>query len=646
MNSILLSEIEKAYRENKLLESSFRNLKEFLSFQDLSAVEKESLEELVHNQNWEELDERFYKKLSFGTGGIRGRTIGRIITRAERGSSPADPIPQYPAVGLNCMNDRNVRSAALGLARYLRRALKVEPLKIVISHDSRHFSRYFSLLCAQVLGKINVEAFLFPSQRSTPQLSFTVRWLKAQGGIMITASHNPPYDNGFKAYFKDGCQLVEPHASEVIKEVEALESLRGFPAQEAELSPNILGPQADEAYIKAVETLILEPRAIEAAGKKLKVIYTPLHGTGIEIIPKLFDRHGIRYQVVPSQAIPDGGFPTVKSPNPEDPAALSLAVKLALEQGADIVIGTDPDGDRMGAAVKNKQGEFVHLTGNQIFSLFAHYRTSRLFELGILNSQNAHKAVLIKSFVTTDLVKKIAEHYQVSCVETLTGFKYIGAKLLKYELQCGLTNYDDHSFEERRAAQLQKGKYFICGGEESYGTSCGDYVRDKDANAAALQLVEIAGWAAAHSMSLLDYLDNIYTSFGYFAEKLGTMTFEGPEGSMLIAQILRSYRENPPLEFLGNKRLSFDDFGQQDHYDTEGDLIPKEIMLRFEFENNAKLIIRGSGTEPKIKFYLFTQCSVEEGLEQAKNKATQFLESWWTALREDVKRRISGPRTG
>ncbi|TFE73401.1 phospho-sugar mutase [Methylacidiphilum caldifontis] len=641
MNSLLQDTIEKAFREQKLLETTFHNLEEFLSLKDLSAVERESLNELVQNQNWEELNERFYKRLSFGTGGIRGRTMGRVITKAERGSASLDGPPQYPAIGFNCMNDRNVRSAALGFARYLQRVFPGEALKIVISHDSRHFSRYFSELCGHTLEKTKVKAFLFPSQRSTPQLSFTVRWLKAHGGIMITASHNPPYDNGFKAYFKDGCQLIEPHASEVIKEVEAIESRADYLLQDGEGSPIILGPEADSAYIDAVETIILEPQALSTAQEKLKIVYSPLHGTGIEIIPKLLDRHGIRYCLVPSQIIPDGNFPTVKSPNPEDPAALSLAINLALEQKADIVIATDPDGDRMGAAVKNKQGEFDLLTGNQIFSLFAYYRTSRLFEQGILNAQNAHRAVLIKSLVTTDLIKKIAEHYHVQCVETLTGFKYIGAKLLKYELQSGLEDYDNHPFNERRAVQLQKGKYFICGGEESYGTSCGDYVRDKDANSATLELVEVAGWAARHSMTLLDYLDSIYTTFGYFAEKLGTMTFEGPEGSNLIVQILKSYRENPPGEFLGNKRVGFDDFGLADHYDIEGDLIPKEIMLRFIFENNNKLIIRGSGTEPKIKFYLSTHSPIENGLEKTKDNATHFLNRWWEIIQQDVKRRIN-----
>ena len=641
MNISLLNAIEAAFKDHKLLEEAFKNLHAFLSTTNLTTIEKESIQELVETNNWEELNERFYKKLSFGTGGIRGRTIGRVITQAERGNADPHGPPQFPAVGVNCMNDRNVRSAALGLANYLKSNFPGEPLKIVISHDSRHFSRYFSELCARELQKVGLEAFLFESQRSTPQLSFTVRLLKAHGGIMITASHNPPYDNGFKAYFRDGCQLIEPHASEVIKEVEKIESSPDLWTSSAEGSLTYLGPDADRAYIEAVETVCLDPKAFASAKKKLKVVYTPLHGTGIEIIPKLFDRHGIHYSLVQSQSVPDGSFPTVKTPNPEDPAALSLAVQQAKVENSNIVIGTDPDGDRMGAAIKNRNGEFVHLTGNQIFALFAYYRTSKLFQLGILTPENAHRAVIIKSFVTTDLIKKIAEHFHVRCVETLTGFKYIGAKLLKYERQSGLVDYDSHPFEERRAVQLQRGTYFICGGEESYGTSCGDYVRDKDANSAALELIEVAGWAAIQSMNLLEYLDSIYNSFGYFAEKLGSLTFEGAEESGYIAAILQSYRKEPPREFLGQKLLSFDDFGQEDHYDSEGDLIPKEIMLHLLFENNNKLVVRASGTEPKIKFYLFTHFPVTNRLEQVKEEAQNFLEKWWEAIQEDVRRRIS-----
>ncbi|MEM1058660.1 MAG: phospho-sugar mutase [Verrucomicrobiota bacterium] len=626
---------------DQLLDSTKTNLEAYLANPDLPDWARTSVEQLLEAEAWTELNDRFFKTLAFGTGGIRGRTIGNVVTKVEEGAGGPLGRPEHAAAGTNCLNVMNVRRAAMALGQYLLNNVEARPLKVVISHDTRHFSRDFTLEAADALAGLGIEPAIFESERSTPQLSFSVRWLKAHAGIMITASHNPPHDNGFKAYWADGCQLVEPYASGTIEEFNALASALPAPVAEKP-AVTTLGPEADSAYLDAVSTLVLEPEVIKQTAGQMKFVYTPIHGVSIKTIPALLDRFGFQYSVVPEQAEGDARFPTVKSPNPENAEALELAKQQAEKEGADLVIGTDPDDDRMGVYVRNGRGEMELLTGNKIGSIMAHYRCERFFGQGILNDANKANAALIKTIVTTDLQKAIAECFGVKCVDTLTGFKYIGEKMGIYQEAAGLADYDAQPLETRRAAQLEKGTFFIFGGEESYGYSGADYVRDKDANAATLMFAEAAAWAKSKGITLCDYLDEIYREFGYFLEKLGTLAFEGAAGAQKIQNLLKSLKGDPPAEMAGSKVTRVENYAEEDFHDVDGKLLPKENVLMFHLENGSRMAVRASGTEPKIKFYFFTQAPVEGDLEAVKAKTVAYLEEWWAEIMASAKQRAEG----
>lgn len=624
----------------ELLASTVENILSVYESSETPAWGRSSIEELVQNGDWTELNDRFFKKLAFGTGGIRGRTIGRKVTKAELGMPQELDRPEHAAIGSNMFNAVNVRRAAQGTGHYLLKYFKGQKVKGVVSHDTRHFSRFFAELVAKSWAEMGIEVYLFPEDRSTPQLSYSVRWLKAHVGVMITASHNPSHDNGYKAYFADGGQLVEPHATGVIAEVNALDANPLPPFTGTPAPIHVLDAKADEAYLNAVSSLVLEPETIQASQGKLKIVYTPVHGTGRRIIPSLLKKWGFDFSVVAAQDQADGRFPTVKSPNPENAEALQLGVDQAKAEGADIVLATDPDADRMGVICRNAKGEFEIITGNMIGSIMAAYRTERFFAKGILNDANKSHAALIKTFVTTDLQKKIADHYGVKCVNTLTGFKYIGEKMLDYEKATGLKDYDAQPVAQQRAAQLERGTFFIFGGEESYGYSGGDYVRDKDANAAVIMFAEVAAWAKVHGQTIIEYLDAVYKKFGYFTEKLGTLTFEGAVGAAQIQKLLKSYRENPPRQMRGSDVVKVEDFGLQDYRDIDGKPIPKETMLLFHLANGSRMAVRGSGTEPKIKFYFFTQAEVKADLDAVKAERKDYLNAWWDDVQADVQERV------
>ena len=397
-----------------------------------------------------------------------------------------------------------------------------------------------------------------------------------------------------------------------------------------------------------LETLILNPDLVRAA-KSLRVVYTPIHGTGSVIIKPMLKRIGFNFQVVEEQDRPDGNFPTVQSPNPENAEALKLGIELAKKTNADLVIATDPDCDRMGVAVRDRAGEMKLLTGNQIGSLMAYYRAKTLFERGVLNKENASRGVIIKTFVTTDLQKAIAEHYGLRAVETLTGFKYIGAKLGKYERALPeewRKKYRTLSEQESRALRLQHSSFYIFGGEESYGYSGADFVRDKDGNGAAIMFCEVAAYAKSQGVTIDELLDQIYATFGYYAEKNGSLTFEGAEGAAKIKRLLESYVANPPAEMLGAKVVAVKNFEAETFRDVEGDEIPKEKMLIFELSDKTRIAVRGSGTEPKIKYYLFAQRSPNEGkftaeqLAKIKSEIGQHLESLWQWLQENARAQL------
>ncbi len=635
--------------EGRLLESGAANIRATLAG-STSQIAAQSISELAQAGEWAELNDRFFRTLAFGTGGIRGRTIGRIVTEAERGRPNDLGRPEFPCVGTNAMNFDSVGRATRGLVDYLhdwfaREKLSGKP-KLVIAHDTRFFSREFTQLAADIATKNGCDACVFDGPRSTPELSFAVRWLRASAGVVVTASHNPPHDNGYKVYFNDGAQVVEPHASGIIAKVNSVSAVA---PNEDRGSITTLGREVDEAYLARLETLVLEP-ALVRAQRGLRIVFTPIHGTGGVIIKPLLTRLGFKFDVVVEQDGFDGRFPTVKSPNPENAEALALGIELAKKLQADLVIATDPDCDRMGVAVRSVAGEMKLLTGNQIGSLIAYYRVRTLFDQGVLNSENAARAVLIKTFVTTDLQKAIAEKFGLRLVETLTGFKYIGAKLLKYERAVSLpagVNYRDLPEEETRRLRLAHSAFYIFGGEESYGYSGADFVRDKDANGAAIMFCEVAAYAKSLGLTIDGLLDQIYAELGFYLEKNGALTFEGAEGAAKIQRLLASYTENPPREMPGGKMTAVKNFATESIHDVEGDEIPREKMLIFELADKTRIAVRGSGTEPKIKYYLFAQRRPEDGsfspneLAAIKTELAEKLDALWVWLQEDAQKGVA-----
>jgi phosphoglucomutase len=647
------SKISRAVADGQLMESTAKNIRTLLGGAP-SDLYLRAVSELVDAAQWSELNDRFYQTLAFGTGGLRGRTIGKIVTTAERGNAREGERPEFPCVGTNAMNYFNISRATQGLVAYLhdwnrREKISSRP-KIVIAHDSRFFSKEFAELAAKVASENGCDAFVFEGPRSVPELSFAVRYLKANAGGMITASHNPPYDNGYKVYFSDGAQVIEPHASGIIAKVNAVASEEyKSPPKDRLGKVTTIGKEIDEAYMHRLETLVLDPTVIHDA-KSLKTIYTPLHGTGSVIVKPMLKRLGFNFDVVPEQDHFDGRFPTVKSPNPENAEALTMAINLAEKEDADVVVATDPDCDRMGAAVRATDGKMRLLTGNQIGSLIAWYRTKTFFDKGILDKQNASRGVIIKTFVTTDLQKAIAEHYGVRCVETLTGFKYIGAKLGNYERAIPeqlRRNYVDLSEDETQKLRLEHSSFYIFGGEESYGYSGADFVRDKDGNGAVIMFCEVAAYAKAHGKTVDQLLDDIYSEFGYFAEKNGSLVFEGAEGATKIARLIKSYATDPFEELLDSKVTDIKNFESDGIRDSEGDQIPKEKMLMFELQDGTRIAVRPSGTEPKIKYYLFAHCRPEKGkfdlakLNQIKTEVKEKLERLWDWLQKDAQSRLT-----
>lgn len=652
--SDLRSDIEQAVKTGQLLESSAGNIRQILeSSQD--PVVSLSIGELVAAGAWAELNDRFYKTLAFGTGGLRGRTIGKVPTAAEQGAPQPLCRPEHPCVGTNAMNAFNVSRATQGLVAYLKSWRKEAQLpgkpKIVVAHDTRHFSRDFAELTARVAMENGCDVCLFEGPRSTPQLSFTVRQQNASGGIVITASHNPPHDNGYKVYFSDGAQVVEPHAGGIIARVNALQSdvYEPVPASERGVL-TVLGAEADEAYMARLESLVLD-RGVVGQAKDLSIVFTSIHGTGGTIVKPMLQRLGFQYLTVPEQEVADGRFPTVQSPNPENAEALSRAIALAQSEGADLVMATDPDCDRMGIAVRTRAGGMALLTGNQIGSLMAYYRVRKLLDQGVITPENAARCVLIKTFVTTDLQKAIAERHGLRCVETLTGFKYIGEKLGKYEKALPAqfaANYRTLPEQETRALRLEHSSYYVCGGEESYGYSAADFVRDKDGNGAVVVFAEVAAYAKSRGQTLDELLDEVYAEYGYYLEKNGNMTFEGAEGASKIARLVNSYASNPPAEARGIAVTALRDFAQQDFVDVEGDKIPKEKMLMIELADGCRFAVRPSGTEPKIKFYLFGRHLPAPGsrfsgseLAHAKTEVTTALDALWDWIQKDVETRLA-----
>ena len=647
----LISRLSLANSEGKLLDSSLKNISDFLG-SNPNPLYISSVEELAQGNNWEELNDRFYKCLSFGTGGLRGRTIGRIITKSEQGAGGPNGRPEHPCIGSNAMNTYNLNRATRGLIQYLQKWLNGEGsnerVRIVFCHDTRHFSKDFAVLCANIAAKIGADVYLFNSHKATPVMSFAIRELNCHAGVMITASHNPYHDNGYKVNFSDGAAIIPPHTQGIIERVNSISTEQFDPLPNSEQGSVSSVPEIVETeYLDRVKSLVLQPYLVNQ-NNSLKIVFTALHGAGGVHVPQLLNDLGFKCETVTEQDSPDGRFPTVDSPNPENGPTLKMGIDLAESNGSDLVIGTDPDCDRMGVAVRNESGKMELLTGNQIGSLLLYYRIKTLFELNILNQQNRHNSVVIKTFVTTELQRSIADHYGIKVIDTLTGFKYISQKLGAYERSLPddvYATYKSLSVSDARDVQLDKGTFFIFGGEESYGYLACDFTRDKDGNSAVVLFAETAAFAASKGMSLIQLLDNIYSEFGYYIEMNTNKVFEGADGAECIETLIQSYSNQPPIKCDGSEVKKIINFSEETIKDAEGDLIPKEKMLFIELDDGRRFAVRPSGTEPKIKYYFYGYASKEEiqnkNLHIIKSQTSEGLTSLWEWIQEDIQKRLS-----
>ena len=640
--------IQAAAQAGQVLPSAADNISAFLAAK-LPAWAEQSIAQLAEQQAWNELNDRFYRFLEFGTGGMRGRTIGVVPAPAETGTLSATGAPEHAAIGSNMLNDFTLIRATIGLYRYTAKYLAQKGAtrkpKLVIAHDVRHFSRHFSALAASTWTQLGGEAYLFDGPRPTPQLSFSVRWLKADAGVVITASHNPPHDNGFKAYFDDGAQVVPPHDKGIVTEVNAVplgDLARFLDAKLAGVTT--LGREADEAYRAVAANAALDPAVFRAT--KLRVAFTNIHGTGgVHSIP-LLQQAGCEVRPVPEQLEFDGRFPTVKSPNPENAEALARAVALAEREQCDVVVATDPDSDRMGCAVRNRAGKMELLTGNQIGALLAEYRISKYKELGWIPASGSDRACIVKTFVTTQLQDAVGRGHGVKVVNTLTGFKWIAAKIRQYEEQLKAKlgpgfDYDQTPFAERAKLLLQHSTFYVFGTEESYGYLPNDAVRDKDGNSACLMFAELCAWVKSRGMTVPEYLDEIFLRYGFYLEGVINLYYEGASGNAKIKRILETYRSNPPQEFGDVRVTRFQDFGREKVLDADNDVIPAQDLYVVTLSNGYSFAARGSGTEPKMKFYLFAGEKVGKAAElpAAKTRVRETLERLSKAIEADARRR-------
>jgi phosphoglucomutase len=643
-----LAKIQSAVAAGQLMPSTAENIAAFLAA-GLPAWAKESIDELIAQAAWGELNDRFYRYLEFGTGGMRGRTIGVVTAAAETGTLSAAGSPEHAAIGSNLLNDFTLARAVIGLFRYTKKHLVSQHItakpRLVIAYDVRHFSRHFCELAASTWTKLGGEAFIFDGPRPTPQLSYSVRWLKAHAGVVITASHNPPHDNGFKAYFDDGAQVVPPHDKGIVAEVNAvpLTELGAFLATDL-AGVTTLGRDADDAYLEVAAQAVIDPRVLQQT--KLKIAFTNIHATGsVHSIPLLIHA-GCEVKPVLAQLNFDANFPTVKSPNPENAEALALAVALAERDNCDVVLATDPDADRMGVAVRNRAGKMELLTGNQIGALLADYRLTKYKERGWIPAAGSDRACIIKTFVTTQLQDAIGRAHGVKVINTLTGFKWIAAKMRVYENQLRATqpagfDYEALPLAQRAKLLLQHSTFYAFGTEESYGYLPNDFLRDKDGNAACLMFAEVCAWVKSRGLTVPEYLDEIFLRCGFYLEGVINLYYEGATGNAKIKRILDTYRAQPPTKFGEVAVAKFQDFGREDIHDADGELIPKQDLYLVTLANGYSFAARGSGTEPKMKFYLFANEKVGHAAElpAVKAKVRTTLEALIKLIEADAKAR-------
>lgn len=548
---------------------------------------KEEIKKLAQ-ENTKELEESFYKDLEFGTGGLRG----------------------IMGVGTNRMNKYTVGTATQGFANYLNKIYPNQEIKVAIAHDCRNNSRFFAETTANVFAANGIKVFLFDSLRPTPELSFAIRHLGCQGGVVCTASHNPKEYNGYKAYGDDGGQLVPPHDVNVMNEVADIKNIDEVKFSGGEQQISIIGKDIDEAYIAMVKSLSVYPDTI-ARQKDLKIVYTPIHGSGIKLVPKVLESFGFtNVHIVKEQETPDGNFPTVIYPNPEEAETMSIGLKQAKELDADILLGTDPDADRVGIGIKNHKGDWVLMNGNQTAVLAFAYMIEARKAKNIAQPND----MIVKTIVTTDMIDEIAKRNDVACYNVLTGFKWIAEMIKEKE---GKENY-------------------VIGGEESFGLMIGDQVRDKDSVSAVALLCEMAAYEKNLGRTLYDKLIELYIEYAFYYEKLISITKKGMHGQEEIADMMKGYRDNPPKELNGSKVKELLDYKLQvgknlDTGETWNIDLPKSNVLQFILEDGSKISARPSGTEPKIKFYF----SVKTAL-----KSKEDFDNKFTVVEEKIKKII------
>lgn len=544
---------------------------------------KAEIRRMMQAEDKTELIESFYKDLEFGTGGLRG----------------------IMGVGSNRMNIYTVGAATQGLSNYLNREFANRPISVVVGHDCRNNSRLFAEISANIFSANGIKVYLFESLRPTPEISFAIRHLGCQSGIIITASHNPKEYNGYKAYWSDGAQIIAPHDTNIISEVEKIKS-----PDEIKFQPNkeliqIIGEDIDSVYLENVKTIFLSQDSVKRHND-LKIVYTPIHGTGIKLIPRCLNEIGFKnVTLVEEQTVISGDFPTVQSPNPEEPAALDMAIRKAKEIDADIVMASDPDADRMGIAVKNNSGEWVLVNGNQTCILFTYYILTRRSQLGLLKGNE----FMVKTIVTSELIKDICAKYNTPLLDCYTGFKWIAAEV-----------------REREGKQQ-----YIGGGEESYGYMPADFIRDKDAVCSCALMAEITAWAKDNGKTLYQLLQDIYIEFGYSREKGVSIVRKGKSGAEEIQNMMKAFRANPPMKIAGSDTLLIKDYQTLIERNVlTGDTSELKFpatsnVLQYFTADGTKVSVRPSGTEPKIKFYIEVRSKISsrEEYEKCQNAADE-----------------------
>lgn len=540
--------------------------------------DKDAIKAMINSENETELVDSFYKELEFGTGGLRG----------------------IMGLGSNRMNKYTVGVATQGLANYLKKEFSGQDISVAIAHDSRNNSSFFAKTTAGIFSANGIKVFLFDELRPTPELSFAIRELGCKSGVVLTASHNPKEYNGYKAYWEDGAQMIAPHDTNVIEEVRAIKNFEDIKFESNDNLIVSIGKDIDEKYLQTLEKLSLSPEAIKNQSN-LSIVFSPIHGTGITLVPKILERLGFKnLHILEEQSEPNGNFPTVVYPNPEEQEAMSMALDKAKSIDADLVMATDPDADRVGIAIKNRAGEFELLNGNQTGALLIYYLCTKWKENGKLDGRQ----YIVKTIVTTELIKDIASHFGIDSYDTLTGFKFIAGLIRKWEGK----------------------REFIGGGEESYGYLIGDSVRDKDAVASCAMIAEMAAWAKDNGKAVIDLLEDIYDTFGLYQESLMSLTKKGKSGADEIQQMMSDARNNAPSTLGGSKVITLIDYQSSESknlIDGKSHVIdfPKSNVLQFVTEDGSKISLRPSGTEPKIKFYF----SVKSGTNNNEDLAGQKL---------------------